>query len=408
MKRFFTAAAVTVALLPFFSMAENLPKIRITLAPEKVDIEQTGKVVELSSSGIKFVPGSAAEKLAVPGREFLWTPSEQTARTTGGADIYTTMLTSDGSAAVICERVGGMNEPNGLRIVVVETKTGKVIRATKVFEERVLYAALEDDTTLIAITTDPANAGTKFRIVKTDIAGETSENSEWYDALPDGAVFKNGLVYILSSAAKKVSVYNTDDFTLAGTCRIQNSGAMGLAISDDGNTLAVYGNDTVELYNGKVHNDTLYLKQKAVAAQESFSRCIMVDEKGEKMVLFSTGNPALLLIGSSFIRLNNIVCGEVAAADIKRNTLLLENRKRELELFELAAPVPDSKAKYAPLKMRPVVRNDNTALFFMPDKSGKKLLLADHRGNLWRLDLTGKRGKKHPLLIVDETGIRKR
>ena len=183
---------------------------------------------------------------------------------------------------------------------------------------------------------------------------------------------------------------------------------MGLAISDDGNTLAVYGNDTVELYNGKVHNDTLYLKQKAVAAGENFTRCIMVDEKGEKMVLFSTGNPALLLIGSSFIRLNNIVCGEVAAADIKRNTLLLENRKRELELFELAAPVPDSKAKYAPLKMRPVVRNDNTALFFMPDKSGKKLLLADHRGNLWRLDLTGKRGKKYPLLIVDETGIRKR
>ena len=59
--------------------------------------------------------------------------------------------------------------------------------------------------------------------------------------------------------------------------------------------------------------------------------------------------------------------------------------------------------------MRPASRNDNTAIFFMPNKSKiAKLLLTDHRGNLWKLEFSGKRGKKHPILLTDPTGIRQK
>ena len=105
--------------------------------------------------------------------------------------------------------------------------------------------------------------------------------------------------------------------------------------------------------------------------------------------------------------LPGIICGEVWAADEKTGTFVLENRMRELEVFEF--PDLDSKAKYTPRKMRPISRNDNTALFFLPTKTAvRNLILADHRGNLWKLEFKGKRGKKIPVLLSDTTGIRQR
>lgn len=407
MRRFFAAATLVLSLLTCAAEINNLPKIKITLNKEKPEITPTGSVSEMSSSGLKLAANSAARKLAVPGKEFLWTPSEQTSRTTGGADIYATHLTSDGSAAVICERIGGFGNPNGLRVIVADTVSGKIIRATGTFEYDILYSKLLSDTVLFAVAAYPEKRGEEYCFITIDLTSEEVNASDAFTGIPDGVAVGKNQIFLLSTASKTVLVYDVSDYTLKAECRINNSEASGLEISPDGNVLAVYGKQLIELYNGKVHNGTLYLRKQYNYTGEKPTRCAMIDRYGTKIVFFAPESSATLLMNDLLITLPGITCGEVFATDIPNGTFLLENRVREFALFKL--PRLNSVSKYSPRRMSPASKNDNTALFFLPGKkSVPQLLLADHRGNLWRLELVGKRGKKYPVLLVDETGIRKR
>ena len=96
----------------------------------------------------------------------------------------------------------------------------------------------------------------------------------------------------------------------------------------------------------------------------------------------------------------DVKCGEISAVHPTTGTLALENRMREFEVFRFPSLKPLH--KYAPRKMRPLSRNDNTFLFFLPGKNADKLILADHRGNIWKIELSGKRGKKFPIYTTSD------
>ena len=393
----------------FFASVQGtdyLPKIKLAVSNESVEVTPTGSVTELTVSDIKLVPDSAAAALAVPGKEFLWKPSELASRTTGGADIYATHLTSDGSAAVICERVGGFGNPSGLRIAVIDIASGKVIRVTDVFQYDAIYTQLVGDAALFAVAAPSGRRGDEYCFVKINLVSGEAETSEKFQGTPDGAVVGNGKVYTLSSAEKTVSVYDLETFEKAAECKVKNPSAKGLGISPDGRVLAVFGEKNVELYNGKVNNKTLYLRRTFSVADGDFTRCAFADERGKTMVFFSPGKSAYVLMNDTLVPLPDMTCGEVFAANYKSGNFILENRLREFSVYRF--PKLTAVEKYAPRKMRPISRNDNTALFFLPGKKAENLLLADHRGNLWKLEFKGKRGKKYPVLTVDDTGIRKR
>ena len=407
MKGFFIAASVILSLLICADEMTNIPKLKIILSQEKIEIVPTGSVTQLDNSNIKISPDSASSKLAIPGKEFLWKPSELTARTTGGADIYSHFLTSDGSAAVICERVGGMDNPNGLRIVAVDTASGKIIRVSKVFEYDILHSKLINDTTLLAAAFQSGKKDQGTYLICIDIVNEEIRTSELLPAIPEAMAAAMEKIYLLSGTPKCVRVYDTDTFSLQAECQIKNQSAAGLEISEDGNILAVFGGKQIELYDGKTHNGTLYSHCLHKVNNGNLTRCAMLDKSGSRIVFFAPEKQAHLFMNGRVLTLPGIICGEVWAADEKTGTFVLENRMRELEVFEF--PGLDSKAKYTPRKMRPISRNDNTALFFLPTKTSvRNLILADHRGNLWKLEFKGKRGKKIPVLLSDTTGIRQR
>ncbi|MBO5900706.1 MAG: hypothetical protein J6Q80_08210, partial [Lentisphaeria bacterium] len=129
--------------------ANDIPMIKTAFVPGRVEIKETGSVVEVAETDLKLKEQSASAKIACGDKTFLWKPSELVSRATGGADIISTHLTADGSCTVICERTGGAGNPNGLRIVCVDNDSGKVIRATGVFEINLLQAVLLNDTQLV-------------------------------------------------------------------------------------------------------------------------------------------------------------------------------------------------------------------------------------------------------------------
>ena len=174
MKYFFIVSAFFALFCSTFAAQPDLPKIKLQFNEDKPEITPTGKVVELEAGNLKLPKNSAASHLAVPGKEFIWTPSNLESRTTGGADIYSSFLTSDGSAAVIAERIGGTNKPNGVRFIVVDTSSGKVIRASKILNIRLHFASMISDDKFIAAVSFPG-AAHELRLAKIDIVAETFE-----------------------------------------------------------------------------------------------------------------------------------------------------------------------------------------------------------------------------------------
>ena len=375
----------------------TLPKIKFQSAAGKVTIPQTGKVIELDAADIKLPSGSAAATLAVPGKEFIWTASELDSRTTGGADIYSMYLTSDGSAVVILERIGGSGNPNGLRIIVLDTASGKIIRASKTLDIKLHFAVLCGIDKLIAAVSDPDDADGKIRLAKIDIINESVEKSDIIAYSPCYFAVRENFIYICIPKEKTVQAYDTADFTNVASCTFQNTSAAGIALSQNAGQIAVFGGNTVEIFDANIHNNTLYAKGKYSVPDADFTHSAAI--KDDIFVFYCTGKPAYLLMNRQLIMLD-VKCGEISAVHPTTGTLALENRMREFEVFRFPALKPLH--KYAPRKMRPLSRNDNTFLFFLPGKNADKLILADHRGNIWKIELSGKRGKKFPIYTTSD------
>ena len=401
MKYFFIVSAFFVLFCSTFAAQPDLPKIKLQFNEDKPEITPTGKVVELEAGNLKLPKNSAASHLAVPGKEFIWTPSNLESRTTGGADIYSSFLTSDGSAAVIAERIGSSNKPNGVRFIVVDTSSGKVIRASKTLNINLHFASMIADDKLIAAVTLPGTDH-ELRLAKIDIGEESFELSDVISTAQPLFVASKSNIYVCEN--KRIQVYDIFDFSSVAECTVKNFTPVGIALSPDFSQLAVYAENTVELFDAQVHNNTLYSNGKYTYSDAAFSKCAPI--KKDTFLFFTPGKNAVLLMNKEFIPLNN-KSGEIFSVSPFDGTLVLENRLRGFEVYNFPNIKPIK--KYSPRKMRPASRNDNTAIFFMPNK-GKisKLLLTDHRGNLWKLEFSGKRGKKHPILLTDPTGIRQK
>ena len=390
----------------FFTLlyAENvpLPKIHLAVTEEELAIAETGKVVEIACGEIKPAPAGEAAALAVPGMEYVWTPSPSFSRAAGGADIYSFHCTSDGSAVVILERIGGAGN-NGLRIITVDVRSGKIIRAGKTIELKVLKSRLMSSGRLLVAATDPGNDGTQYFLAVIDIAGNrVIRQSGYFTGKASDMVHAGNLVAVLDGNSGEISFFSAGKLKLTGKRNPEFSGPSSIAVSPDGRTLAVSGKENLETYEFRVNNNTVYRTGQHKYDNADFSKAMFAGN--DQLLLYSPDKTAYLFAGNNIVPLD-VRCGRIAAFYAKKNMLFVENRMRELEVFQLPARTPVN--KYTPLKMRPAARNDMEALFFIPGKV-PSAIMADHRGNLWKIEFTGRRGKKIPVLIVDDTGIRKK
>ncbi len=376
----------------------ELPKIKYNISEKRPEIRDTGKVLEMRAGNLKLAGGSAAQQLAVPGKIYRWTPSVLTSRATGGADLYSAGLSADNTAVVLAERIGGTGEANGLRLIVCETASGKVVRATNVFPVRPVCSRVMDDNTFLALVNPASPDDSSCRFAVIDIAEGKLELKKELPAAPLAAAISEKSAAVLGNDGK-LAVYSTSDFSLLASREV-GAGFKGTAFSNDGKLLAVYGSGKVLIYTA----ETLYRRAEHKLDGVDFTRCVVPGRKGfENTVFYSPEGDACVLINRNLIKLD-ITPGGTAVADLQSGRVVIENRIRELEIFQFPDLVPT--AKYSPGKMRPASRNEIFALHFIYGKKESRLLLTDHRGNLWLVEFKGKRGRKTALMIVDKTGVR--
>lgn len=375
----------------------QLPKIKFSVQEEYAEINSTGRVLELKSGKLKLADQSAAKELAVPGKTYRWTPSELTSRATGGADLYSAHLTADNSALVIAERIGGNGDVHGTRLIVCETASGKVVRASKVFPLRPVASKVMDDNTFVTLALAPADESSSSFFAVIDIADEKLSVKKKFSSVPQAAAISDKFAAILQSSGK-IDVYNTSDFSPAASKEFGRE-LTGIIFSNDGRELAVFGKEKIIILNA----ETLYRKAEYKLSQANFTCCTVPGKSGfEHAVFYSVGGDACVLINNNLIKLD-ITPGGTAVSDTKSGKVIIENRIRELEIFQFPDLVPTG--KYSPGKMRPASRNEMFSILVTTGKE-QHVLLVDHRGNIWKVEFKGKRGRKLPLLIVDNTGVR--
>ena len=278
MKRFFIAVAFLTAAVTAFADMVNLPKIKLAYVEENVQISPTGNVVEVSVSEKKSSGNTASDILSVPGKQFLWTPSELTSRATGGADIYCSLLSADGSALVICERIGGSGKPNGLRFIVLDTNSGKIIRASGIIKQKLHYAFMISNTEILAVVSSPGDRNEKMVLARIGIIDELVVPSDVIVSPECRFAASESRIYVYHPEEKNICVYSIDDFSPVAACNITNFSVNGITLSQDNSKLAVFGDGTVEIFNAEIHNNTLYSQEKYNVPNSCFSRCAAVSD----------------------------------------------------------------------------------------------------------------------------------
>lgn len=119
-------------------------------------VQETGHLEIFSTADPRSAPNrdadSTAERLAEPGKRFVWIPTEDNSRGAGGAKIPDVSISADQSALFILETVGADNGPFDTRLVILDTQTGeigRVLRFAKVRYTRILTLPDTDDLLLI-------------------------------------------------------------------------------------------------------------------------------------------------------------------------------------------------------------------------------------------------------------------
>ena len=386
-------------LLSSFRLAGNpeLPKIKFSAPEERAEIKDTGRVLELKAGKRKLAPASAASRLAVPGRIYRWTPSVLISRATGGADLYSVDLTCDGSAVIFAERTGETGNAHGLRLIVCETESGKIVRAGKVFPVRPVSSKVLEDDTLLILANPASDDSTNCFFAAIDMVKEKMTVRKELAQTPVAAALSDEFAALLNGDGS-FEIYSVDDFSRIAAKKL-GEGFSGVTFSNDGKNVAVYGKNRILIFN----TSTLYRRAEYKLDGADFTRCTVPGRKGfENAVFYSIGGDACVLQNHNLIKLE-ITPGGTAVSDLKTGRVIIENRIRELEIFQFPDLVPA--AKYAPGIMRPLSRNEIFSLHFTAGKE-PRFLMVDHRGNLWKIEFKGKRGRKSALLIVDKTGVR--
>jgi hypothetical protein len=255
---------------------------------------------------------------------------------------------------------------------------------------------MEDNTFLtVASPASDENNSCFFAVI--DIASETMTIKKQLASAPAAAAFSEEFAALLN-ADGTLEVYSTENFSRLAVKEL-GSGFSGVTFSNDGKDVAVYGRERIIIFNA----GTLYRRAAYSLAGANFTGCTVPGRRGfENAVFYSVERDACVLLNNNLIKLD-ITPGGTAVSDLKTGQVIIENRIRELEIFQFPDLVPT--AKYAPGKMRPLSRNEIFSLHFTSGKE-PRLLMADHRGNLWKVEFKGKRGRKTALLIVDKTGVR--
>lgn len=399
-------------LLPLILKASPaLPVIYTEHEESRTAVEDTGSMTVVDSPGVrndKGTPrGSAAGRLAVNGKEFLWKPSQIKGKATGGADLISAVLSGDETVLLIAERIGGTDMPNSTRLVLINLRNNRIIRSVMLRNNRIseLHFIPGSDTVL-AVRQAQSFAGHKNALIRIDLRrGRITAESYPAPGKITSVCTDGASVWYTVKNTPYIFETTLENFKAAPEKIRTRTRQPKAAVSHDGAVLLAFGKKYYELFRpGMDDKKTALMRTVDIPDGFAPNEAMLLDDRGGLILMIEQEKKAVLYINGTAKEFPQ-TCGSTAAFFKKDNLLLLGLLKQNaVAKVNLPDTVFDGKP-VIPGKLKPLSRN---GLWKMLPLTGDTLsaVIIDTRGNVMRLEITKRRWKKHPVLIVDRTGFR--
>ena len=390
------------------TVSAQVPKVHYAREIGRPEVTATGIWEKVAAPGMNNTgntpPGMLAYAVAENNCIFNWTPSADTTRLTGQADIIGALLSPDESLLMIAERVGGANKNNSTRLIFLNLLNNRICGGMDIPERRITklldlpgsngaFLAFQEGQSVFS----NGNAllfidirKKKFRQIGQDI------NDKISDICTDGSK-----VWFAIEGKNQICELDLDDPFKLRYCDTKKP-VLKLAVNPASNSVIALENGFCEFYS--VTRNGLYL-ESSIEFPENYQPVWMmsVSNRGNTAVAVDAEGKGFLISAGGLVALN----GRIAThgCPLPDGTILLGTVERYPKLNNITLPGGEVKSYITPSTLRPSSRNKTLAVFARTGNP-QECIQIDERGNVFRLILQGRRGRKNTILIVNKTGLR--
>lgn len=362
--------------------------IRWTEKKVEAKVVETGRleIFDRKPAG-KADSATFADRVAEPGKRFLWEPSVDRRRGAGGANIPDAAISEDRSALLLLETVGADEGPFDTRLVVIDLRSGEIVRVTRLNRKDQHFVKLltipgSDDILLFS-----APEKKRQTILRIHPKGTVRGAGE-FDAVSD-AIIHAGKLLLKDQDKPELTCRSLEDLSSESTFTTAAPG--GFLLPESENTVC----NVVPGAPAKI--ERIALDGRSIPPEERFLTlpadahpAAGLQFGGDtKMQLYLTPDgPAVLRIGNSLHRLGERVSG-LAAYHQPSGTLFLGLRKNDM-VAEFQPEKSTSRLRSSATgRLNPRTRGESR-WYFSDNAQIPSVLVVDHRTNVYRMQVPTK------------------
>ena len=335
---------------------------------------------------------------------FTWIPSVDTSRLTGQADIIDALLSPDESLLIIAERIGGANKNNSTRLIFLNLLNNKICGGMDIPERRItkLLDLPGRNGTFLAFQEGQSvfNNGNALLVIDIRKKRVRQIGQNISDRISDVCTDGSNVWFAIEGKNQICELDLDDPFKLR-YCDTKKP-VLKLAVNPASKSVIALENGFCEFYS--VTRNGLYL-ESSLEFPENYQPVWMmsVSSRGNTAVAVDAEGKGFLISAGGIVPLN----GRIAThgCPLPDGTILLGTVERYPKLNNIAIPGGEVKSYITPSTLRPSSRNKTLAVFARTGNP-QECIQIDERGNIFKLILQGRRGRKNTILIVNKTGLR--
>ena len=347
----------------------------------RLEVFQKESASELASAENETLT-TCAERLAEPGKRYLWAPTIDRTRGAGGAKIPDAAVSADKTALFLLETVGTDPGPFDTRLVILDTHTGEIVRVRRFAKVRYVGILTLPDSDDLLLVRPPEG---KNQTV--DLVDPVSGKIQYSHAF---LLFSDLLVMgdlLLAKQQDHPMLTMVRCRTLQPETIIKTAAKGGKMLPESTDIVnIVYPGNPAKLERIPMPGTNIRLYADAILTlPEGFSpACGMLVGKNKTIQLWmEPGGDAMLRIGKTFHRLAERVNG-LAVYHAESKTLYLGLLKRDM----LAEFHPEESTALVRStltgQLRPITRGESK-LIFCSNTESPRVLIMDHRANLYQM-----------------------
>ena len=397
-------------MLAFSAGAESfsLPKIHYDADVPAPEVKATGswKKLPVSDSGHadKTPPATLAAQLTERGYLFTWRPSPDVSRVLQAADLPCAAISEDGSLLIIAERIGGASSTNSTRFIFVNLVSGNICGGFELPLRRITAISTIPGTPekIIAIQDEQLQTKTENKLLLIDLKRRSVSAESAPQFRPVTSVVTNGrrLWFSLNNSNDIMEC----DVALTETplSRHQTTHSIRrLLFHPKSNCIIAWQHDICEYFS--IKPSMLYLEHTVqLPAYFSPAWAEVIPSINNTAAAVSREGRGIYVSPGGFAALPGKL--EPYGAVLPAGQIIIGSSDR-MKLAHIHLPGAILKGFYAPNSLRPHNRN-KTRFLFARRTTPAELIQVDERGNVFKITLSGRRGRKTALLLVDKNGIK--